>query len=227
MVATSLSRWSDIWENLVRRKVASHTCNVFQKVKTTNFNKFGYLIPNPIPCRPYQSLSMDFIVNLPWSNGFNAIFVVVDWLAKQGSFIPCTTGLTAEEFAELFVKYIMCRFGLPDSIITDRDPHWMSGFWRGVTYFLKTKMSLSSVHHPQHDGQMEILNRHLTTMIWAYILDDLADWSAWLHILEFAYNNMTHSSTGASLNFLTYGYQPKTPLNFLLPTETQESKGYS
>ena len=203
------------------------TCDICQKVKTTNFNKFGYLIPNPIPSRPYQSISMDFIVNLPWSNGFNAIFVVVDRLTKQGSFIPCTTGLTAEEFTELFVKYIVCRFGLPDSIITDRDPRWTSDFWRGIAYFLKTKMSLSSAHHPQHDGQTEILNRHLTTMIRAYISDDLSDWSAWLHILEFAYNNTNHSSTGASPNFLTYGFQPKTPLDFLLPTETQESKGHS
>ena len=101
------------------------------------------------------------------------------------------------------------------------------GFWKGVARFLKTKMSLSSAHHPQHDGQMEILNRHLVTMIHAYISDDLTDWAAWLHILEFMYNNTIHSSTGASPNFLTYGFQPKTPLDFLLPKETQESKGFT
>lgn len=203
------------------------TCDVCQKVKTPNFAKYGFLIPNPIPSRPYQSISMDFIVNLPWSNGFNAIFVVVDHLSKQGSFIPCTTGLTAAEFGELFVRHIVCCFGLPDSIITDRDPRWTLDFWKGVARFLKTKMSLSSAHHPQHDGQTEILNRHLVTMIRAYVSDDLTDWAAWLHILEFAYNNTIHSSTGASPNFLTYGFQPKTPLDFLLPKETQESKGFT
>ena len=203
------------------------TCDVCQKTKSPNFGKFGYLIPNPIPARPYQSISMDFIVNLPWSNGYNAIFVVVDRLSKRGSFIPCTTGLTAEEFAELFVRHIVCRFGLPDSIITDRDPRWTSDFWRGIAHFLKTGMSLSSAHHPQHDGQTEILNRHLTTMLRAYVSEDLKDWSAWLHILEFAYNNAIHSSTGASPNFLAYGFQPKTPLDFLLPKETAESKGHT
>ena len=152
---------------------------------------------------------------------------MVDCLSKQGSFIPCTTGLSAEEFAELFVHHIVCRFGLPDSIITDRDPRWTSDFWRGVAHFLKTKMSLSSAHHPQHDGQTEILNRHLTTMLRAYISEDLADWSTWLHVLEFAYNNSTHSSTGASPNFLAYGFQPKTPLDFLLPKETAESAGHT
>jgi len=216
-----------LWQNLSSKFYWKHmktdimeycrTCDVCQKVKVPNFTKFGFLIPNPIPSCPYQSISMDFIVNLPLSNGFNTIFVIVDHLSKQGSFIPCTTGLTAEEFTELFVRHVVCRFGLLDSIITDRDPRWTSDFWRGIAHFLKTKMSLSSAHHPQHDGQTEILNKHLVTMIRAYISDDLADWATWLHILEFAYNNAIHSSTGASPNFLTYGFQLKTPLDFLLP----------
>ena len=200
------------------------SCDACQKTKFGNFNKFGFLIPNPIPSRPYQSIAMDFIVNLPWSNNFNAIFVVVDRLTKQGTFIPCTTGLTAEEFAELFVRHIVCRFGLPDSIISDRDPRWTSDFWKGVARFLKTKMALSSAHHPQHDGQTEILNRLLTTMLRAYVADDLSDWSVWLHILEFAYNNSIHGSTGASPNFLMYGFQPKSPLDFLLPKDSPRAK---
>ena len=53
------------------------SCDACQKTKFGNFNKFGFLIPNPIPTRPYQSISMDFIVNLPWSNNFNAIFAVL------------------------------------------------------------------------------------------------------------------------------------------------------
>ena len=54
------------------------TCDVCQKIKTSNFNHYGFLIPNPIPHRPYSSISMDFIVNLPMCGEFNAIFVVVE-----------------------------------------------------------------------------------------------------------------------------------------------------
>jgi len=68
----------------------SRSCDICQKTKFSNFNKFGFLIPNPIPSRPYQSVSMEFIVNLPWSGEFNAIFIVVDWLTKHASFIPTT-----------------------------------------------------------------------------------------------------------------------------------------
>jgi len=197
------------------------SCDVCQKTKFMNFNKFSSLIPNPIPAHPYQSISMDLIVNLPWLNGYNAIFVVVDRLSKRGSFIACTTGLTVEEFAELFMRQIICKFSLPDSIIMDHDPRWMSDFWRGIAYFLKTKMSLSSAHHPQHDGQTEILNKYLAMTLRAYVSDDLDDWATWLHILEFAYNIAVHSSTGILPNFLTYGFQPKTPLDFLLLGKSQ------
>ena len=96
----------------------ARSCNICQKTKFSNFNKFGFLIPNPIPSRPYQSVSMDFIVNLPWSGEYNAIFVVVDRLTKHASFIPTTTGLTAEEFGALYVKHIGCRFGLPALVLT-------------------------------------------------------------------------------------------------------------
>ena len=198
------------------------SCDVCQKTKVSNFNKYGYLIPNPIPCRPYQSVSMDLIVNLPWLGEYNAIFVVVDRLTKHASFIPTTTGLTAEEFGELYVRHIGCRFGLPESIITDRDPRWTSDFLKGVAKYLKTKMSLSSSHHSQHDGQTEIVNKQLVTMLRAYINDDLDDWSLWLHILEFAYNNAVHSSTSTTPFFLLYGFHPRTPLDFLKPSKSDE-----
>jgi hypothetical protein len=134
------------------------SCNTCQKTKPSNFNCYGLLILNPIPSRPYESVSMDLIVNLPWSNSFNSVLVVVDRLLKHAQFIPTTTGLTAEGFAESFTWNVICRFCIPNSIITNRDPRWTSDFWRAVAEKLKTKMSLLSSHHPQRDGQTEIVN---------------------------------------------------------------------
>lgn len=191
------------------------TCDVCQKTKSPNFTKFGMLIPNPIPSRPYQSISMDFIVNLPWSDGFNAIYVVVDRLTKHASFIPTTTGLNSEGFALLFVKFIVCRFGLPESIVTDRDPRWTTDFWLSIAKALQTKMSLSSSHHPQHDGQTEVVNKLLTTMMRAFIAGKKDQWALWLHLLEFAYNSAVHSSTGTTPFHLLLGFHPRTPLDFI------------
>jgi len=166
------------------------------------------LIPNPIPSQPYQSISMDFIVNLPWSKGFNAIYVVVDHLSKHASFIPTTTGLDSRGFTLLFVKHIVCRFGLPESIVTDRDPRWTTDFWLSIAKSLQTKMSLSSSHHPQHDGQTEVVNKLLMTMMCAFIAGKKDQWALWLHLLEFAYNSAVHSSTGTTPFHLLLGFHP-------------------
>ena len=191
------------------------SCNVCQKSKFSNFNKFGLLIPNPIPSRPYQSISMDFLVNLPWSDSYNAIYVVVDRLTKHASFIPTTTGLDAEGFAHLFVRNVDCRFGLPESIITDRDLRWTADFWLGIAKVLQTHMSLLSSHDLQHDGQTEVVNRLLTTMLRAFTSGKKSDWSKWLHLLEFAYNSAVHSSTSATPFHLLLGFNPRTPLDLI------------
>jgi hypothetical protein len=190
------------------------SCDVCQKIKNSNFKRFGYLIPNPIPSQPYESISMDFIVDLPWCDEYNAVLVIVCRLTKHAIFIPTMTGLDAEGFAKLFVKFVVCRFGLPSSIISDRDPRWTSDFWKAVVKFLKTRMALSSSHHPQHDGQTEIVNKQLEVMLRAYTAGARDSWVEWLHLLEFAYNSNPHASTGCAPYFLLYGFVPLSPSDF-------------
>jgi hypothetical protein len=199
------------------------SCDVCQKIKTRNFTRYGFLIPNLIPHRPYKSISLDLIVNLPWSGEYNTILVVVDRLSKHASFIPTTSGLTAQGFADLFVEHVASRFGLPDNIIADRDPRWTSDFWTAVAAAIKTKMSLSSSHHPQHNGQTENVNRQLETLLRAYVAEDKTEWSNWLKLLEFSYNSNIHSSIGTTPFLLLYGFEPKAPLDFLLPKEWSKS----
>ncbi|KAF7365343.1 Retrovirus-related Pol polyprotein from transposon opus [Mycena venus] len=224
--------WSKISSKFYWRRMKldiedfASTCDICQKTKHRNFTRYGYLTPNPIPTRPYESISLDLIVNLPWSGEFNAILVVVDRLTKHASFIPTTSGLTAQGFADLFVSHTVSRFGLPDSIIADRDPRWTSDFWAAVTAAIKTKMSLSSSHHPQHDGQTENVNRQLETMLRAYVRKDRADWADWLKLMEFAYNSNVHASIGTTPFFLLYGFHPKAPLDFLLPNEPGAAESY-
>lgn len=85
----------------------------------------------------------------------------------------------------------------------------MSRLWREVARFMRTKMAFSSMHHPQHDGRTEIVNKRLEVMLRAYVGKDKKDWASWLPHLQHAYNSVPHASTGLSPHRLLMGFQPR------------------
>jgi hypothetical protein len=198
------------------------TCDVCQKIKPLNFSRYGWLHPNPIPLRPYESISMDLIGPLPPSEGYTAVLVVVDRLSKHAQFIPTDMELKTDGFAHLFVKHVACRFGLPDSIYADKDGRWFSGFWRQVSLQMKISMKISSARHPQHDGQTEIVNHRLEWMLRAYVAEDRSSWARWLHLLELAYNSASHASTGNIPFWLLMGFVPKNYLDYLSSSDARK-----
>ncbi len=203
------------------------TCDMCQKTKNSNFKKYGFLIPNPILTRLYKSASLTLIIDLLWSQEYNVILVIVDRLLKHAQFMPMTTRINTEGFALLFVKNIVLRYGLPSSIISDHDPQWMSDFWRSIVKHLKTRMALSSLHHPQHDGQTEVVNKTLESMLRAYMSEDQSSWAEWLHLLEFTYNSHIHTSTSLTPFQLLLGFQLSSPLSRITPELDKSEVNYS
>ena len=120
------------------------------------------------------------------------------------------------QFAKLFVNSIILRYGVPDHIISDRDPRWTSAFWRAVAGELGIHLSLSSTHHPQHDGQTEAVNQIIETMLRAYVGGDRTAWAKWLPLVCHAYNSSHHSATGYTPYFLLYGTEPSNDLDKLV-----------
>src|SRR5271169_1965960 len=94
-------------------------CHICQRSRTSRHAPFGVLRPMPIPDRPWQDISMDFITGLPWSEGKDAIWVVVDRLTKMRHFVACRTNITAEDLADLFLENVWRLHGLPGSIVSD------------------------------------------------------------------------------------------------------------
>ncbi|TFY54605.1 hypothetical protein EVJ58_g8762 [Rhodofomes roseus] len=213
------------WPSL-RRDVKDYvmSCDVCQKTKSDHRAKAGFLRPNPVPDRPFEWISFDLITGLPPSDGFDAAFVVVDRCSKFGLFIPCKGTMNTVEFAHLFILQVIFRFGIPDHIISDRDGRWTSEFWRSVAAELNVHLCLSSSHHPQHDGQTEIVNQRLETMLRAYVQGDRQGWARWLPALAHTYNSSIHSATGYSPYFLLYGFDPKGTTDFLGGTNRYEQR---
>ena len=107
---------------------------------------------NSIPEKPWMHISVDFITKLPLAQEYDAILVVVDWLTKMVHFIPTTEKTMAEELAKLFRDNVWKLYGLPKSIISDREPQFIAGLMRELNQILGIKSKMSTVFHSQMDG---------------------------------------------------------------------------
>ena len=184
-------------------------CYQCQRNKTPRHRKYGLLQPLPIAPAPWDSLSMDFISQLPLSNGLDAILVVVDRFSKMGIFIKTQTTATAEDLANLFVEFVFSKHGLPSNIVSDRGSLFISSFWTNLCKKLNIVRNLSTAYHPESDGQTERVNQILEQYLRMYVNYQQDDWAQWLPLAEFAYNNSTHSATKHSPFFTLYGRHPQ------------------
>ncbi|MCH79343.1 hypothetical protein A2U01_0000091, partial [Trifolium medium] len=190
-------------------------CDICQRQKYAATTPGGLLQPLPIPNAIWEELSIDFITGLPKSKGFDAILVVVDRLSKYSHFILLKHPYSAKSIAELFVKEIVRLHGIPSSIVSDRDPIFMSHFWGELFKLQGTTLKMSSAYHPETDGQTEVINRCLESYLRCFASEQPKTWSYWIPWAEFWYNSTYHISIGKSPFEVVYGRQPPTILKFL------------
>jgi hypothetical protein len=153
---------------------------------------------------------MDFIPELPLSNGFDNILVIVDKLTKYDIFIPTTTTITEVGTVELFFHHIISKFGIPRQVITDRDIRWRGEFWKEICNKMGMTRSLTTAYHPQADGQTEVLNQSLEISLRSYVGPSRDDWEKYLDALALSYNSTLHTATGFAPAYLLRGYTPIT-----------------
>jgi hypothetical protein len=192
-----------------------HTCDLCLKNKPRRHGQQGFLQPIPIPDQPFEVVTLDFIMDLPESKGFNAILVIVDKLMRYAHFLPCTTHIDEVETACLFASNIWSHYGLPRQIISSRDSRWTGAFWDHLTSFLGIKRSLTTACHPQADGQTKIMNQTLEIMLRSYVDSSKSNWCTLLPTLAFSYNTSRHSTTTFTPSYLLRGFEPLCPLNLL------------
>nr|GEV89579.1 reverse transcriptase [Tanacetum cinerariifolium] len=112
----------------------------------------GLLQPLPIPNGIFSDVSMDFIGGLPKVKGKDTIFVVVDRLTKYAHFVLLGHPFLAEDVAQVFIDNIYKLHGCLNSIISDRDPVFLSSFWteflnlQGVSAKLSTRTPFEALY---------------------------------------------------------------------------------
>ena len=180
-------------------------CDICQRNKPDNVAYPGLLQPLPIPQRIWSDISMDFIEGLPLSHGKKVIFVVVDRLSKYAHFMAVAHPYTAISIAQLFMDQVYRLHGLPQTIVSDRDPIFLSSFWREIFRLQQVQLNMSSSYHPQSDGQTEVVNRCLENYLRCMTGDHPREWSSWLPMAEYWYNTNFHSSAKFTPYEIVYG----------------------
>ena len=163
---------------------------------------------------------MDFVVGLPkTTNGYDAVWVIVDRLTKSAHFLPIKITYSLEQLADLYVKEIVRLHGVPTSIISDRDSRFTSAFWRSVQRAMGTKLKFSTAFHPQTDGQTERTIQTLEDMLRACVMEFKGAWSKYLPLIEFSYNNSYQVTIGMTPFEALYGRRCRSPAHWY---ETRE-----
>lgn len=211
---------SNITESYVRRyfwwpslgsdvKAFCESCATCQAIKTSNQRPQGLLHSLPIPTTPWSSIGMDFVGPFPLADDVDYIWVVLCRLTSLVHLIPLRTTTTAAQLAPLFMTHIVRLHGLPETIVSDRDPKFTSQFWTETHRLLGIKLARSTAFHPQTNGASERMIRKVSQVMRAMVKPDQLDWPKHLPMVEFALNSSVSKATGFAPFELTYGYVPK------------------
>ncbi|WVZ64454.1 hypothetical protein U9M48_013963 [Paspalum notatum var. saurae] len=169
-VLTAHFFWPKLKRDVERYVARCTTCN---KAKS-RLNPYGLYLPLPVASVAWADISMDFVLGLPRTKrGRDSIFVVVDRFSKMAHFIPCHKTDDASHIANLFFHKIVRLHGMPTTIVSDRDAKFLSHFWRSLWNKLGIKLLFSTTCHPQTDGQTEVVNRTLSTILRAVLKTNL------------------------------------------------------
>lgn len=178
-----------------------NSCSVCQQTKIPSHLPYGLLQPLPIPNGVWEDLSLDFITRLPSFQTHTVILVVVDRFSKAAHFGTLPTNFSAIKVADLFARMICRLHGMPKSIVSDRDPIFLSKFWQELFRLCGTKLRMSTTSHPQSDGQTEVVNKVLQQYLRCFCHHKPNSWGKYLHWAEWNYFrsllNWPHSISGS------------------------------
>ncbi|KAG3017402.1 hypothetical protein PC121_g9634 [Phytophthora cactorum] len=188
------------------------TCETCQRTKSSP-HAAAPLASLPVPAGCWQSISMDFVFGLPKDKACNTgIVVFVDCLSKMAHLAAVPDTIDGEGTALLFLDRVFRQHGLPEAIVSDRDPRFAAKFWKSLFHVLDTRLDMSTADHPQTDGQTERVNRVVEDILQSVCAEAPRRWWEMLPLVEFALNNAVHASTGFTPFYVNRLANPRVPL---------------
>jgi hypothetical protein len=151
---------------------------------------------------------MDFITWLLKSEGKSVIMVIVDRLTMYAHFCALSHPFKASIVSTSFIETVQNLHGIPNIIVSDRDPIFTGHFLTELFSCLGTQLAHSSSYHPQSNGKTEIVNKCLEGYLCFFFSDKQTQWFKWLPLAEWWYNTLFHTATKMTPFMALYGYHP-------------------
>lgn len=151
------------------------------------------------------------------------LYVVMDCFSNMCILMPCKKQISTEHTASLFFQYVWVCFGLPTSIVSNRDSRFLMEFWTSLWKMMDTKLKINMKFHPQIDRQIEVVNRTMVHLLRGYcgkhpnLRDEHPPY------VQHSYNRAVHSSTQHSPFETCFGYPPKDPSDMVFGREDGSS----
>ncbi|SGZ32127.1 BQ5605_C043g12085 [Microbotryum silenes-dioicae] len=197
------------WPNMSRDvKHYVQQCDSCQRTKARTTRIAGKLHSLPVPTRPMADIAIDFVGPLPANKGFDRVLTITDRLSGYVRLLPAREADTAAEVAARFHEGWHRLFGLPQSIVSDRDKLFTSKFWTALHKRLNIKLQLSSAFHPETDGRSEKTNKTAFQILRALVNKEQSNWAECLAVCEYAINSSLNVATGKTPFELVFGYTP-------------------
>jgi len=143
----------DRWQEDMAKYMAG--CIRCQKAKADRHSRQTKLVPMPTGERSFEEIAMDFVGELPKSEGFNAILVVTNRFTKVQHYIPAKTTWTVSDVAAIYINEIWRLYSLPKHITSNHEPQFTSKFLKVINKSLGINLRLSTAYYSQTDGLAE------------------------------------------------------------------------
>ena len=200
------------------------TCQPCQERKSPHTLMAGLLRPTVFG-RPFEQLAVDVMGPFPTTKRGNKYIVVFqDYFTKwpEAFAVPNHQSTT---IAMLFVDEVMCRYGMPERLMSDRGTEFLSELMKSVYELLQIHKVNTSPYHPQTDALPERFNSTLQTCLSSMCDINQTDWDEHIPYMLFAYRGTIHATTREEPGYLFLGRRIRRPIDILWNTHDPTARG--
>ena len=204
-----------LWWPTIHRDVHQYVrgCQTCQAAKVNTHPTTPPITPHDVASSPFlfKQVSVDLVTDLPPARGCDSILTIVDQgLTKAAFFLPTNKMASSAEIAKLYHDTVYPNYGIPDAVISDRGPQFVSSFTRDLYSKSGIELKATTAYCPQSNGEAERVNQEIGTYLRMYCMENLTDWSLYLADAQFAHNSRIHSTHGQTPFYLLHSYEPTT-----------------